>query len=288
MRSMRLPDFNPVAPGATASLKIPKWALTLLGFSLRFGGTTMTKALINRVSLKLGTRTIWQVVTFGSVAGGTILDRVNRSLNIFDDANRLSCWLYDRNMESGPLKDIGGIDMTKVSDDLFLEVDIAPGASAPTMYANAYFTGPQGATPEDPNGQLITKLISLPYSFASGGRFLLPFEPKGALVKRAFLQFTGSNGTTTTNGNVSRFEVRKNGSPMWEHDDQENRFALQEIGKRVPINNQYLVDMTLENNLSGALVTADAQSLEFAPTFTAADSGVCLFECLDAPYNLGN
>jgi hypothetical protein len=288
MRSQRLPDFNPVGVGQTASLKLPKWALTLQGFTLRFAGTTMTKAHIGRIAVKIGTRTVWQVMAFGATQAGTILDRINKSLGIYDDANRLSVWFFDRNLESGPLKDLGGVDMTKLSDDIYIEVDILATAVAPTMYAYGYFSPVQGNTPEDPTGQLITKLVSVPYTFAAGGRYMIPFEPKGAIVKRIFLQYGGAAGTATTNGNVSKFEVRKNGAPVWEHDDQENRFALQEIGKRVPQANQYLVDLCLENNLAGGLVTANAQSLEFAPTLTATDSGVCLFEVLDAPYNLGN
>ena len=65
----------------------------------------------------------------------------------------------------------------------------------------------------------------------------------------------------------------------------DNKFLQQEY-RKVPQSGMFTVDLTFDNNLSGALVTADAAAIEFAPTFIAADSGVVLFEVLDAPYNL--
>lgn len=287
MFNMRLPDFNPVAANQTATLKIPKWALTLLQITLRFGGTTMTKANIESITLKIGTRSKWSVPSVGALSAGTVLDRLNRQKGIFDDPNRLSINLWDPLQEVGALKEIGGWDMSKFSDDVYLEIKIASTAVAPTLYANAWLTGPQGATPEDPTGQLVSGLIVQPYSYASGGRFGVPFEPKGALVKSMSMVFAGANGTATTNGNISKFEIKKNGTIVWELDDQENRFWLQER-KRVPQTGVYLLDLCADNNLSGALVTANAQSLEFAPTLTAADNGYIFYDVLDAPYNLSN
>jgi Viral coat protein P2 N-terminal domain len=287
MYQNRLPDFNPVAAGQTALLKVPKYAATLQKITLRFGGTTMTKALIEYVRLKLGTKTLVAFETFGAVAGGTILDRVNRVMGIFDDANRLTISLIDQFQEIGPLKELGGWDLSKFSDDVYLEVKIAPTAVAPTMYANGYFTPPQGATPQDPTGQLVTKYISMPYSFSGAGRFSLPFEPKGALIKRLHMQYTGAAGTATTNANVRQFDIKKNGGIIWELEDQENRFFLLE-NRRVPQAQQYTLDLTADNNMSGALVTADARALEFNPYLNATDTGLVIFECIDAPYNLSN
>ena len=65
----------------------------------------------------------------------------------------------------------------------------------------------------------------------------------------------------------------------------DNKFLQQEY-RKVPQSGMFVVDLTFDNNLSGALVTADAAALELSPTFLAADSGVVLIEVLDAPYNL--
>lgn len=287
MFNLKLPDFNPVSAGQTATIKLPKWALTLLQISLRFSGTTMTKAEIEAITLKIGTRSKWSVPTVGALSAGQVLDKLNKQMGIYDDANRLSINLWDPLQEVGALKEIGGWDMSKFSDDVYLEVKIKSTAVAPVMYANAWLTDPQGATAADPTGQLVTGLIVQPYSYSAGGRFGVPFEPKGALVKRLSMIYTGADGTATTNGNVSKFEIKKNGSTVWELEDQENRFWLQER-KRVPQAKSYLLDLCGDNNLSGALVTAGAQSLEFAPTLTATDNGVIFYEVLDAPYNLSN
>mgnify|MGYP000019248288 CR=1 FL=1 len=287
MFNMKLPDFNPVSAGQTATIKIPKWALTLLQITLRFGGTTMTKAEIETITLKIGPRSKWTVPTVGAVSAGNILNKLNKQKGIYDDANRLSINLWDPLQEVGALKELGGWDMSKLSDDVYLEVKIKSTAVAPVMYANAWLTGPQGGSEVDPNGQLVAGLIVQPYAYGAGGRFGVPFEPKGAMVKSLSMVYAGADGTATTNGNISKFEIKKNGSTVWELDDQENRFWLQER-KRVPQAGVYLLDLCGDNNLSGALVTAGAQSLEFAPTLTALDNGVIFYDVLDAPYNLSN
>ena len=87
--------------------------------------------------------------------------------------------------------------------------------------------------------------------------------------------------------NIAKFEVKKDGITRWELDDMENRFYLQER-KRVPQNKLYLLDLCADDNLTGALVTANAKSIEFAVTLTATDNGIILFDVLDAPYNLSN
>lgn len=287
MFNQRLPDFNPVSPGQIATLKIPKWALTMMQITMRFGGTSFTKALIDEIKLLIGSKTVWSLPTAAGLSAGTILDMYNKTKGIYDQANRLSINLWDPNQETGPLKEIGGWDLSKLPDEVYLQVKINAAAVAPTLYANGWFAAPQGATPEDPTGQLITKIAVFPFSFSGGGRFPIPFEPKGALIKDISMIYTGADGTATTNANISKFEVKRNGFTRWELDDQENRFYLQER-KRVPQNKLYHVDLCADNNLSGALVTANAESLEFYPTLTAADNGVVLFNVLDAPYNLSN
>lgn len=283
MYHQRLSDFNPVAAGQTAVVKVPRYAATLCRVLLRLAGTTFTKALISKIEVLIGTRPVWSIDSVGALAAGTILDNINKYKGIFDQASNLTIDFTERDFLTIAAREVGGIDMSKLSDDVYIRITIAGGAVAPQLYGYMFLTPPQGADIDA--GQLISKLVSIPYSFANGGRQLIAFDPRGALLKRIYTTFTGSNGTATTEANLSKFEVRKNGYTLFELLSTDNKFLQQEY-KKVPQSGLNVTDLTFDNNLSGALVTADAQSLEFAPTFTAADSGVMMFEVLDAPYNL--
>lgn len=283
MYHQRLTDFYPVAAGQVATVKVPRYAATLNRILLRLGGTAFTKALIQKIEVKIGTRPVWTIDTVGALAAGTILDMINKYKGIFDQATNLTLDLTERDFLTIAAREIGGIDMSKLTDDVYVNISIAAGAVAPTMYGYMFLTPPQGKDIED--GQLIQKMVAIPYGYANGGRQLTSFDPKGALIKRIYTTFTGTNGTATAESNLSKFEVKKNGYAAFEMLSTDNKFLQQEY-RKVPQSGMFVCDLTFDNNLSGALVTADAAAIEFAPTFLAADSGVVLFEVLDAPYNL--
>jgi hypothetical protein len=283
MNIVRLPDFNTVAANATAILRIPKWNLTLARLVLVLGGTTFTKALISEVRLKIGSRTVWTASAVGAVAGGTILDRINSYRGIFADANHLTIDFTERDFLNNVTREVGGYDMSKLQDELFLEVVIG-AATAPTLIAYGLFTPPQGA--EDDPAQAVQKLLAIPFSYGAGGKYNIPFEPRGAIIKRVYVAYAGADWGANTNGNLARFEVKKNAlTVIGEIEDRSARFIQAEY-RKVPQTRMHVVDFTFDNNLSGSLKTSDAQSLEMLATFTALDSGTAFVECLDSPYNL--
>lgn len=282
MLPLRLPDFSNVVATGTASLKIPKYLLTLQRLMLRLGGTTFLKSNISFIRLKIGARIVWSVETQASTAGGTHLDRINQYKGLFAAANFLTIDLADRDFASVVAREIGGIDMSKLAEDVFLEVGIS-GATAPTLNAIGFFTPPQGDS-EDP-AQLVRKLLPVPFSFAAGGKYQIPFEPRGALLQRIFIQFNGTTGTGTANGNITQVEVKKNGLVVFDPQDLENRLFQQEY-RKVPQAQLYAVDFVFDNNPAGGLVTADARALEFNLLCTALETGTAYFEVLDAPNNL--
>ena len=80
--------------------------------------------------------------------------------------------------------------------------------------------------------------------------------------------------------------MKKNGlTIVGELADVDARFMQSEY-RKVPQSKMHVVDFCFDNNISGAVKTADAQSLEILATFAAADSGAMMVEVLDAPYNL--
>lgn len=282
MINLRLPDFQPVVAGQTAMLKVPRYALTLGRLMLRMGGT-FTKAQITKVMIKLGTRPVWTVDTSGALAAGTIIDMMNKYKGMFDQATNLTIDFFERDFLTIAAREIGGYDMSKLSDDLYIEVTIAGAAVNPTLYAIGFFTPPQGKDIEE--DQLVQKIVAQPYSFNTAGRYPVAFDPRGALVKRIYTTFAGTDGSATAEQNVSKFEVIKNRNAVHELLSTDNKF-LQKEYQKVPQAGMHVVDFCVDNNLSGALVTADARSMEFIPTILAAESGVMLFEVLDTPANL--
>jgi hypothetical protein len=283
MNIIRLPDFNTVAANSTATLRVPKWALTLCRIVLSLGGTTFTAALITDIRIKVGSRVVWSLTTAAGVAAGTALTRINAYRGVFTQAGQLTIDFTERDFLNNVTRELGGYDMSKLADELFIEVVIG-AAVAPTLIAYGLFTPPQGES-DDPT-QAVQKILSVPYSYAAAGRYNIPFEPRGAIIKRAYALYAGTDWTTTANGNLARFEVKKNAlTVLGEVLDLDHRFIQQEY-RKVPQTRMHVVDFTFDNNLSGALKTSDAQALEFLATFTAADSGIVYFECLDAPYNL--
>jgi hypothetical protein len=360
----KMPAFQPVVAGQRALLKIPRYALTLTRLQLRLGGTTFTKSQIDQINVKLGSHTIWDVT-------GDQLDKINKYVGLYDDALHLTLDFTERDAPDIVGKEIGGIDMATLQDDVYVEVAINSGASAPTLSAIAFFTPPQ-------ENVLIKKLVKQASSTLSSGRQDLNFNPMGALMMRAFLFYTGSDWSVTAtsaaftgntgngamgavtvtagtklgvhklviiepganvgnfvvydpdgipasahgtvasaysagglaftladgatdfvagdgfditvsegvNGNLSDLRVKKNGVPVWEEISCVDARFIQREYKKVPQKQLYVYDPIVDNNQSGALVTADAVSLQFQPNLTASDTITGVYQCLDKPYNL--
>ena len=269
MIQQQLPPFLNVVASGIATMQIPRYALTLNRIVLRLGGTTFTKAMVTDIKIKMGVRTVYQI-------SGTNLDKMNKYKGIYDQANFLTLDFTERDAPTLPGQQLGGYDMTQYSDQITLEVTIA-GATAPTLSASAWMSPPQG-------NALIEKLLYIPASASAGGKFPIQINARGALIKRVWAFFAGSNGNTTTDGNVNRFEVKKNGIVIFDSTDVEARFTQQEY-RKVPQTGLYCVDFLVDNNASSMLKTSDATALEFNPYLTAADTLNVYVELIDHAYN---
>jgi hypothetical protein len=72
---------------------------------------------------------------------------------------------------------------------------------------------------------------------------------------------------------------------VWEPFDSDARYTQLRY-KHFPQSKMYVVDFIIDNNLSGALKSADAKALEWNIFVTAADTITAIFDVLDLPYNL--
>ncbi|WP_427306599.1 major capsid protein P2 [Cupriavidus sp. H39] len=269
----QLPPFLNVVANGVATLQIPRYANTLNRVVLNLLGTTFTKAMIADIKVKIGARTVYNI-------SGTRLDAINKYKGIFDAADFLTIDFNERDAPSIDGKEVGGYDMTAWPDNLNLEITIA-GATAPQLTGYMILTPPQGQGA----GELIHKLLYFPASTSVAGKFPINFSAKGALIKRVHMFYSGTDWTATTDGNVNRVEVKKNGLIVWDATSRVQRFIEQEQ-RKVPQSKHYCVDFIYDNNQSGALKTADAAALEFNAFLTAADGLDVYVEVIDLPFNL--
>jgi hypothetical protein len=277
-----LPTVENVAVGVTASVKIPVENLTLLGVLLRLGGTTFDKTKIEWIKVKVGTKTIWDLTM-------AQINKMNGYKNSFDNAAFVLLDFTERDQALFPVKEGGGLDLMALLGvgQVIVEIRIAATAVAPTIDAEGIFSRNQG-------NPWVLKMLRTPYSRAAAGSPVLPMNPRGALLKRVWLDYTGTNWGAAADGNVSRVEVKKNGYTIFDRTCRDNR-VMQSHFKKVPQANMYVIDFIEDNNHDAHVQTVRAQGnisvydeFEFKSTLTdAGGSNIDIItEALDAIGNL--
>lgn len=286
MQYQKLPSFNGVAIGSRASVQVPSYAMSVGRIVLQLGGG-LTKALISEIVVKIGSR-----VVFGPVSGSQ-LDTINKYRGQFDHASFITIDLTEKNGLSIIAKEIGAIDIPSLhGEPIFVEVVNTQGAGTPTLVGYVGFTGLQ-FTPknnhtaaQNRNEQLIHKLLR--YVVPNNGATRQSWMPNfgGAQIKRIHFFYTGTDWTTSADGNLYQVECKKNGVAV--HDRVTclaNRFIQQEQGM-VPQSKVYTLDFVHDRVMSAMLATRGAKSLEFTLDLTAGDTVTAFVECLDLPRNL--
>lgn len=281
-----LPPFNPVANSVRSTTQVQRWAMSLGRILLCFPQATangISKSTISEIVVKIGAR-----VVFGPVSAAE-LDKVNKYRGIYDDAGHLTIDLTERDGLTIFAKEVGAIDLPGLGDeDVFVEVvNNYAGANPLSLYAMGGFTGLQ-FKPGDKSseGQLIHKVLA--YQIPTSGGTSVTWMPdfKGAFVKRIHFSYTGTDWTSTADGNLQRVEVKKNGTVLWSKVRcLDNRFIQQEQ-RKVPQSKFYTLDWVHDNVNSSALDTRDARALEFNFTLAATDTIRAIVEVVDLPRNL--
>ena len=271
-----------VAPGAIATLRIAPEAFTLVGIKLALSGTTFDKTKIDRVRVKVGSRVIWDL-TYAQ------LNAMNNYKNGQDNLKFLLLDFTERDQAVFPVKEVGGLDLMALLPvgEVYLELYINAGAVAPVVTATGYFEQSQ-------NNPWVLKYLPFSFTQSAAGKFTLPLQFKGAMMKRIWLQYTGTNFTGTTNGNVSRLEAKKNGLVFHDEMCQDVRF-IQGQFKKVPQANFYVADFLVDNNHDAHIATMRNtpqglvyDSFEFNAYLTDAGGATvnAIVEVLDTPTNL--
>lgn len=271
-----------VAPGAVAILRVQPEEFTLVGLKLSLSGTTFDKTKIDRVRIKVGPRVIWDLL-------GSQIDKINNYKAGADNSKILLLDFTERAQALFPVKELGGLDlMTLVAlGEVFVEIYINATAVAPAIDVTGYYEMRQG-------NPVLLKFVPFSFTQSASGKFTLPLNMRGALIKRVWLFYTGTNFTGTTNGNVSRVEVKKNGVVMYDQTCLANRFDASNF-KKVPQANTFVVDFIVDDNHDAHVSTIrNSQSgqvydaFEFNAYLTDAGgaSVTAVAEVLDTPTNL--
>lgn len=258
-----LPFQNVVASGvATVSLPI---GMSYNKIILSLGGTSFTKSMITDIKVKVNGKTIYQNT-------GSRLDLINQYRGLAANSSYLTIDFTEPRAKNMASQYLGNINTAKGVSTLTVEVTIA-GATAPTLDSYAELGPPAELG-------VLAKQILFTAGFTAAGKFplkIIDVANRGAIIKRVHFAHTG---------NLTQLEVKKNGVVI--HDNvltAVNTFWQGEYQKTAQ-SNLYTWDPCADNNYENAVKTADAISLEFNPTFSAADTVTAVLETLDILSNM--
>jgi hypothetical protein len=249
MLNKPLNQVQGAAAGAIATLKIQPEDLTLVGVKLALSGTTFNKTHIDRVRVKVGARVIWDL-TYAQ------LNKMNNYKTNGDSPRILYLDFCERDQALFPLKQVGGLDLQALLlvGEVYIEIYINGSAVAPVIQASGYFERPQ-------NNPLILKYLGYPFTNPTAGRFTLPLNIRGAFMKRVWLHYTGTDFTGTTNGNIERVEIKKNGIVIYDQSCLDARFDQIQF-KKVPQSNCFVIDFMVDNNADAYVATVRTENTQ--------------------------
>lgn len=256
-----LPFFNVVATGV-ASLSLPL-GMTFERIILELGGTAFTKAMITDLKAKINGKVIWQTT-------GPKLDALNLYRGLATDATHLVLDFTEIFARDEVGQSLGAIGTAEGVGNFTLEVTIT-GATAPTLESWSVLSGPKKLG-------VINKLLSYNVNLGAAGKFpvQLPYGSQGgSIIKRVGF----------FNANMTELEVKKNGLVIFDAKKAINEYWQKE-NKKTPQAGLFVADFVVDNNQSGMLVTADARSMEWNVTVSAADVITVQVEYLDLLGNL--
>ena len=196
---------------------------------------------------------------------------MNNYLNRADSTRVLHINFTERDQAIFPLKQVGGLDLMSLLavGEVFVEIYINASAVAPKIDAFGYFEQIQ-------DNPWVTKMLPFSFTQSASGRFTLPLQFRGALLKRLYLHYNGTNWGASANGNLNRLECKKNGVVFFDQFCLDNRFD-QTDNKRIPQANTFIADFIVDNN-------PDAQ----IKTIRTTDSGALIYDSFEFNAYLGD
>lgn len=278
-----LQPFLNVAANSVAIARVPPERLTLIGIMFECAGTTFNSTHISFVRVKVGPK------TFIDVTGAQLLAiNAYKGEAITGTNTRFILDFTEQDQPIFPYKEVGGYDLMTLLPwgEVTIEVGIG-AATAPQLTAIGMFTPTQG-------NPMVAKWLPFNFPATVAGRNTLALNLRGAVLKRLYIAYAGTDWTAIANGNVNRLEVKRNGLVV--HDMACLTLRSMQARMRpakVPQSRYYVYDPAIDDNERGYITTTDQigdqltpTPLEFNATTTAADTLSVVAEVLDLPGNL--
>jgi len=277
-----IPQPVNIVAGQTAILTVPNDPLTLIGLQLILSGTTFDKTKIDAIKVKVGSRVLWDL-TYAQIQA------INNYKNDADSAGTRFLDFAERDQAIFPMKQVGGLDLPTLLSvgQVTVEIKINGTAVNPKIEVTGHYEASQG-------NPICLKFVPFTAAYNTGGKFTLPIQLKGALLKRLWVFFNGTAWTANTNGNVSRMEIKKNSTVIFDQFDKDNRF-MQNRNKKVPQAGLYCVDFIVDNNHDAQITTMRKDGDKFVfdnfefNAYLLDGTGAaltCIAEVLDSATNL--
>lgn len=261
----KLPPFQNVGAGQTAILPSMPVGRTYFGLKLQLGGT-FTKANISQIRVSLAGKEFVRI-------SGALLDAINQyNLDGGDTSTELTLYFGDPKAKTIIGQMIGAVDTSifnNANDNFNIEVDIAAGATSPTLECWGLVFPPKAEN--DINRATIRSLISTTHTSAgAAGEFSLPI-PVGSIGGSILRGIHFSHG-----GNVEELNIRKDGVYVLQNGTNQTLRAIQKEFGRENQSNVEVADFVLTGNQSEGVKTlrqnGSRASFEFDVTTSAADT----------------
>lgn len=245
----RMPSFEGVAAGATATLRLPI-GLTYEQLLISYSGITLAQMT--------GIRVIGNGKTFQRFTSGTRLDTLNQyhgraAANgvIVIDFTRYGLRTRAGEELTGLGTGAPSRDMSIELSTLALEIDIDAAAAAPALSCKAVQSPPT-------NLGLLRHVREFGYSPSAAGDYEISDIPKGHLF----------NSVHFCSAQVSALKVERDGFTVFERSATENSL-LQSDGVRVPQAGVFTFDPTEGGNGGETFQTAGVHDLRFTVAMDA-------------------
>lgn len=258
-RTMKLPGFEGVNAGQTATLRMPR-GRTFHQLYLSYTGVTLAQISELRLVINGDVHQRWK--------GADFLD----SLNQFEGRSAAAGILtidFDRyNMRTRDAEEITAIGTGDPEDtnpvtSLTLEIDIDAAASAPAFTATARSTRASSSG-------LIKRIRNFVHNPTAAGEFDIVDLPRGPLMNRVVLQ----------SALITRVQIERDDTIIFDRTKALNEL-LQVDGIRVPNSDWFVIDPTEFGNGADGIITDGVQDFRIRLFLSGGGEVRSLVEYLD-------
>lgn len=252
---IQLPAFTPVTAGSDTSVSLPVRGNTYEKVTLQYSGVTL--AQLKNIEVRLNGDPIQHYKT------GTQLEALNDFYGRPKTAGFLTIWAIRpelTNIAQRRLTAWGTMNVATLS----IHVDIDAAASAPALTAHATVSAPR-------NMEIITKIKQYPHNSSVAGQVDIDNIPIGPRIMAAHF----------FKADISDMEIELDNVKFYDASKTLAEAIQKENGRTAATASCTHVDFMGDDDISNALVTANARDMRFKPTLDTSGATDIVVEFLD-------